>query len=613
MEPTPGQNTPFKVSFYQRKALLQAFSASSRALLDRASQWSSRPGREGLHIIKFDTGWRSPECTVEKWYQSQLGRSQEQQSTTRFTAIQHRRTSNAPFFHEFLLIPLVDGSYYRAERTGVGVNAHAFVPSGCTACDLIEWFPRDKYEEFTRDKPSTLIVEVQFPTEFDILDVLAVCYSIQQNKRARRYTLMCFNCYFFCCATLSLLTRRVANWECTFTPEQLGGLPRRILNHISNLVSSPSKPGAKKYVALRLCAMLDPESSQPAQRILDDLTAKLMAPRADLSMINTRLQDTCWWLSSDTSTRAFSSMLTWFEGSALPASDPQFHRVSPTDEPPLTIVDRQNLIEVVYAEETLVTFAKYITDARKQFLPLVSRSRLQTLMVPALSIAMFRGFVAGNSVQRLGTKIIIASGVLGSVLYLARERPKKRFLNQPIVILDSVTESRIASLASGWRLHVPLTIGILDDASPKIGRASHDLANAILDRLESLGISNTANAEEVRQILSRNGSWERSWQYSVVSLLSDSVQSVFEAEAEAHADTTTAVFQTESGPLTLNRVTVFDFQAGIRAHIKAYADRVHGNSLESSTIIRKDVEEVISELWISMPDGFGKRLAQPLP
>ncbi|KAG9079142.1 hypothetical protein FRC06_007939, partial [Ceratobasidium sp. 370] len=169
MEPPPGQDTRFKIPLYQPK-LLQAFSASSRAPLNRASGWFSLPG---LHIIKFDAGWRNPECTVEKWYQTQFERLREQQSTTRFAAIEHRRTIDPPFSHEFLLIPLAEGSYHRVERTGVGSNAHAIVPSGYAACDLIEWFPRDKYEEFILDKPSTLVVEVQFPSEFDILDVLA--------------------------------------------------------------------------------------------------------------------------------------------------------------------------------------------------------------------------------------------------------------------------------------------------------------------------------------------------------------------------------------------------------------------------------------------------------
>ncbi|KAG8714062.1 hypothetical protein FRC08_012423 [Ceratobasidium sp. 394] len=207
---------------------------SSSSLLESSSQWSPRTKRKGRLFINFESGWRSASCNVEKWYQDQLKNSKRQQSTTHFVTIEHRRTLEAPFFHEFLLIPLADGSFYRIERTGIGSDIDAISPSGCVACDMIEWFPGDEYQQFISDKPSEEVHKLRFPTEFDILDVLAICYSIQQNQHARRYTLQRYNCYFFCSAILSIMARRVADWPsilasdlwetvCQRTPDRLVG------------------------------------------------------------------------------------------------------------------------------------------------------------------------------------------------------------------------------------------------------------------------------------------------------------------------------------------------------------------------------------------------------
>ncbi|KAG8712816.1 hypothetical protein FRC08_014069 [Ceratobasidium sp. 394] len=155
---------------------------SSSSLLERSSRWSPRTKRKGRLFINFESGWRNISCNVEKWYQDQLKNSKRQQSTTHFVTIEHRRTLEAPFFHEFLLIPLADGSFYRIERTGIGSDIDAISSSGCVACDMIEWFPGDEYQQFITDKPSEEVHKLRFPTEFDILDVLAICYSIQQNN-----------------------------------------------------------------------------------------------------------------------------------------------------------------------------------------------------------------------------------------------------------------------------------------------------------------------------------------------------------------------------------------------------------------------------------------------
>ncbi|KAG9094759.1 hypothetical protein FS749_011892 [Ceratobasidium sp. UAMH 11750] len=244
------------------------------------STWSSQTSRrEGTHVMKFARDWRGSNCPVEKWYQTQLKRSQESESTTRFSAIQHRRTLDYPFFHEFLVIPLADGSYYRVERTGVGSNTDAITRSGCPARDLIEWFPKVQRKPDVPDKPdvpnkpSALIVEVGFPSEFDILDVLAVCCPIQKQPRARRYTLQCYNCYFFCCAVLSVLARRSVDLESMVSSLGFYKLRVQLYDSMNTLSNSPE---AKKYSVLRVCQTLKPQDPLAAKPVTSGLVNALI-------------------------------------------------------------------------------------------------------------------------------------------------------------------------------------------------------------------------------------------------------------------------------------------------------------------------------------------------
>ncbi|KAG9078560.1 hypothetical protein FRC06_008309, partial [Ceratobasidium sp. 370] len=159
--------------------------------------------------MHFQGEWRHNECPAEKWYQIQLQHSQETQSATRFTTIQHWRWLLGPFSHEFLLIPLTDGSYYLLERVDTRVDAIRM--PGYRTYDLIEWYPGGDQRPPQSDPPCEMIAEIHFPFEFDILDVLAVFKSIQQHDSARNYTLQRFNHRFICWTVLAILTRRAAN------------------------------------------------------------------------------------------------------------------------------------------------------------------------------------------------------------------------------------------------------------------------------------------------------------------------------------------------------------------------------------------------------------------
>ncbi|KAG8699089.1 hypothetical protein FRC08_005510 [Ceratobasidium sp. 394] len=138
---------------------------------------------------------------------------------------------------------------------------------------------------------------------------------------------------------------------------------------------------------------------------------------------------------------------------------------------------------------------------------------------------------------------------------------------------------------------------------------SHGSANAVLDRLESMGLSNPSNVVNLCRILEH--SKDRScWEYSIEALLSDTLEPA--VKADATRDTILLVNPIKSSPAS-GEFNIFEFQDHVREHIRAYADRVEKHQLGVSGLICKEVEETMSEVWRALPIGFGALLPHDLP
>ncbi|KAG8741528.1 hypothetical protein FRC12_015635 [Ceratobasidium sp. 428] len=163
------------------------------------------------------------------WYSRQL------KSSVKFQSIEHRRNLEGPFYHEFLLLNLTDGAVCKVERTGEGSRTSAIRSIGCTARDLIQWLSKDDSQLHSIKAASQRIAEIDLGREFDVMDVLAICYSIQNTGACRIYTLQRYNCYFLCLTVLSTLTRRVASWETNINPAQWNLALKTILDPVASL------------------------------------------------------------------------------------------------------------------------------------------------------------------------------------------------------------------------------------------------------------------------------------------------------------------------------------------------------------------------------------------
>lgn len=234
--------------FHEHRNFIQGFQTSSLASFQRfLSSQGNQPNRIAPCDLRFDRAWQDPLSTVMRWY--------HMQTETRFASIQHRRNREPPFFHEYLLIHLVDNSVCRLERIGEGSQAGAVLQSGCTSHDIIQWFPTEGDANSNSQSGSDLVTQVNFPVTFDLLEVLAICYSVQKCNQSSKYTLQRYNCYFLCYTVLTILTRRVTERQDHVEPST----HTRIVNHMSEALErmEHQPEDALEYLALGVCSLLE--------------------------------------------------------------------------------------------------------------------------------------------------------------------------------------------------------------------------------------------------------------------------------------------------------------------------------------------------------------------
>ncbi|KAG8681026.1 hypothetical protein FRC11_001672 [Ceratobasidium sp. 423] len=218
------------------------------------------------------------------WYEQQT------ESSTKFTLIEHRKELKAPFYHEYLLIHLDDGAICRLERMGEGSRKDAIRRVGCTAHDIIQWFPKSKYcNDPLSKEPSELVVRIEFPREFDLLDILAICFSVQNVEISSAYTLQRYNCYFLCSTVLGILARRTAAWEAAITQDNWGGIVDNALHKLQTMEYTD----VYEYLGFGICSLVNPDTPEPCKFILYSLSVFLRT--TSIRNLNQDLSDTLWY------------------------------------------------------------------------------------------------------------------------------------------------------------------------------------------------------------------------------------------------------------------------------------------------------------------------------
>ncbi|CAE6421876.1 unnamed protein product [Rhizoctonia solani] len=254
----------------ERKNFISSSFTSSADLSQRLTSSSNDDPSRSL-AMRFHEEWLHPECPVNEWYQQQ----QQVRSSTQFKRIEHWRANHPPFYHEYLLIRLggEDGDICRVERLGDGSRRNAVTRVGCTAYDIIQSFSASEYALHPMSKePADLICQIDAPREFNLLDVLAICWSLQHTQRCSKYTLQRYNCYFLCLTVLAVLARRVGEWEAVVGNEAtwLG-----LVNDAINYLQQTPCDDAEELAGVGVCDIVNPSHPDPRAFLLGPLRTRL--------------------------------------------------------------------------------------------------------------------------------------------------------------------------------------------------------------------------------------------------------------------------------------------------------------------------------------------------
>ncbi|KAF8597923.1 hypothetical protein BDV93DRAFT_512905 [Ceratobasidium sp. AG-I] len=572
-------------SFFRRKPnahdLVNGSLASSANVLKEASLRLSGATRMGQLTMRFNHGWQDRQCEVQQWYIAQQKHAQGGNSSTKFQSIEHRRVCDAPFFHEFLLLCLADGSAYRVERTGVGSNTDAIRSIGCESRDLIEWFERSDTASMTGQKRSQIIVSVKLPSGFDVLDVLAVCYSIQREENTSKYTLQRYNCYFFCCTILSILARHAAYWESCIIKEDWDTLVENALNKISTVSQNLGNKEEEELLLLRLFSIFNPNIQEPTQSLVDALKSALL-------------------LHFETYTGAFSDLL-WASDWNLAMSLHLGKNV------------KQAIDECCMKSSScrLVLKPTSLGSNNEHHVKLMEKLYLQryvAMLRRRLELKVKEG-TAGPD-QEVHKWMRKSSAAVEAALAVAAVAPQ---------ICATVPRYYLPAMSAVWaslrsfELEQPpdgasaLDLSPVDVAKCAIpaspGNHQNSITHTVLNNIvktEELGIP------ELTAILSEVHAWMTDeeadlWREHVVGAC---FYKALHLEAISHFDLrspkVSVCYMTRDG-LQNEEIDGYQFQSLIEGHIQCYAGRVDSYSLGLASSIVADVKSAITKVWKSLP------------
>ncbi|KAG8736251.1 hypothetical protein FRC10_009543 [Ceratobasidium sp. 414] len=575
---------------YERDEFIGSSLTSSRLVSERILAWSGSKSRGRLFVMKLHSQWRHNSCPVMRWYE------QQRESSTRFQVIEHRKNLDGPFYHEFLLLKLADGAVCRVERTGDGSRADALRFAGCTSNDLIQWFSADDYTQFSNTMPSNLIAEVDLQQEFDILDILAVCYSIQKTKACRVYTLQRYNCYFFCWTILAVLTRRL--WETTIASDAWDLAVNSAMDHWSNVPLEE----AKKHIILRIYALLDPNNPSATLQFLDPLRSHLCSNKLDLSGVSQALDMTLWATTYESALR---------EGLAPAASDVQDalyadggvcgthlqRAIAGGPEERFREISSDRRLEEVYWDNVIETYFRVFRRVSRAFshqcqlmeierpLPFIKLAQCNFLASVGSFVILFGGIPRGQHWDVKRDKVLARNTLAGKLCCMRMVAFENRL-------------KRLGSLAGDDRYEVAFE----RELSMIGAQQGEQCLTAIYDAMEVRYTLDPSKAAIVHSTMCDDEDFNGYISSFATSALAPTLPGLLKSDrAQLHAK----IVHSDKQHPTDTPYTVEEFQKNyLRPFMHAHAKRVAAHQLAAAELVEADIQGVMAEVWKSMPDEF---------
>ncbi|KAG8715087.1 hypothetical protein FRC09_016947 [Ceratobasidium sp. 395] len=177
----------------------------------------------GHHRIIFPSILKNP------WY--------KEKRNLKAKTIQYRKEFRPPFRHEYLVISLSDGSICRFDRRpDPSVPLDALREGGSEAYDTVEEMTPAMLASPNIQTTSECLATLTFQDELDLFFIFLVCYGIQSDRQAVRYTLLQYNCYFFSWTIILNIARNSVTWEGLSTYASFKTLPKNIASELSTML-----------------------------------------------------------------------------------------------------------------------------------------------------------------------------------------------------------------------------------------------------------------------------------------------------------------------------------------------------------------------------------------
>ncbi|KAG8796014.1 hypothetical protein FRC12_006343 [Ceratobasidium sp. 428] len=562
---------------------------SSRLMSEHLHAWVGSSDRGRLFAIKFHSEWMHDGCPVIKWYIQQL------ESSTKFQSIEHRRNLDAPFYHEFLLLKLTDGAVCKLERIGDGSRADAVRHIGCTAYDLIQWFSVADYESSSIELTSERIADVSLGREFDILDVLAVCHSIQNTKACRTYTLQRYNCYFLCLTVLAVLTRRVASWETKVKVNEWDSSLTSMYARWSNLSSDQ----AYQYAILVICAYLEPDNPRRAQFIFDVLREHLGSQSQGFAQCHEAMRQALWradweFVFRVGLTESLSAIPDLFKDAGYCSQQLKRAVATSREDSELAIMSCKTLLAKKYLKIMAEEHAKKLT---RTFKLCINLRRLWHIEhpVPFGKLALSRMF------GLLASPIVLFTTPR---LYADSSYDRKVFthISLRVMLLKQgpglFTCMALDALEQSYAMKTLWYKAIATVSDDDVGQSG---MVRILDRLAFTGVLPPLEVS----LLLANWLNRDNLAALIASLAAPDLSNMLFALEQSRQTEVRLILQGKPES-THTSMTIDKFQEiYIKNRIAAHARRVAVHQLAAEQFVVEDIKEAMRDVWKGLPSGFG--------
>ncbi|KAJ1306363.1 hypothetical protein OPQ81_007369 [Rhizoctonia solani] len=175
-----------------------------------------------------------------------------------------RKERNGPFYHEFVVFRLRDGTFWRIDRRQLPdepVPVNSIMPEGVPAYDTVEQVTgMESFLDPLLASGSDCMVELEFKKDVDVGLVLRICRAIKTDKCSSVYTLQRYNCFFFAQTLIMCTACGASDWA------GWGG-PREGVSHQNGPWKSPNVPLDEKGTELNNAAHLRAFNWNPSDNL----------------------------------------------------------------------------------------------------------------------------------------------------------------------------------------------------------------------------------------------------------------------------------------------------------------------------------------------------------